>query len=57
MLIFNITFVREYVKDGVILITFVNTQHQDADIMTKNVASHLHEHHMLKFLGEPPTGS
>ena len=43
-------FVRELVKDGTIKITWVQTQNQVADILTKGTSTQVFQHHQSKIL-------
>lgn len=47
-------FVCEYHKNEEILVAFVSTLNQDADIMTKNVSSPIYKCQAQKLLGKPP---
>ena len=42
--------VREYVKDGVIMIQFVRSEDNDSDIMTKNTSEAVHNKHKNKMV-------
>ena len=42
--------VREYVKDGVIMIQFVRSEDNDSDIMTKNTSEEVHNKHKNKMV-------
>ena len=42
--------VREYVKDGVIMIQFVRSEDNDSDIMTKNTSEAVHSKHRNKMI-------
>ena len=42
--------VREYVKDGVIMIQFVRSEDNDSDIMTKNTSEAVHNKHRNKMI-------
>jgi len=43
-------FVREYIKEGKVLIEFVRSEDNDADLMTKNVTGEIYERHSDKML-------
>ena len=43
-------FVRQYIKDGTVLIEFVRSHDNDSDIFTKNTTSEIHHRHREKLI-------
>jgi hypothetical protein len=43
-------FVREYIEDGTVIIKFVRSEENDADIFTKNLGTGLYNKHSSKFM-------
>jgi hypothetical protein len=43
-------FIRQYIEEGKIIIEFVRSENNDADLMTKNVSGDIHERHRDKML-------
>ena len=43
-------FVRQYIKDGTVLIEFVRSHDNDSDIFTKNKTSEIHHQHSEKLI-------
>ena len=43
-------FVRQYIKDGIVLIEFVRSCDNDSDIFTKNTTSEIHHQHSEKLI-------
>jgi hypothetical protein len=43
---------REYIEDGVLLVRFVRTDENDADIFTKNLGTEKYEKHSTKYMVE-----
>ena len=47
-------FVKEFVKNGMVMVVFVKSEDNDADIMTKNVRQNLYMKHSSKMIEEIP---
>jgi hypothetical protein len=45
-------FVREYIEDGTVIIKFVRSEDNDADIFTKNLGTQLYHKHSSKFMDD-----
>jgi hypothetical protein len=43
-------FIRDYVEDGVVQVIFVRSEHNDADVFTKNLGSEAFHRHASKFI-------
>jgi hypothetical protein len=44
-------FIRNYVEDGIVQVNFVRSEHNDADVFTKNLGSDAFKRHVSKFIG------
>jgi hypothetical protein len=45
-------YVREYIEEGILLVTFVRTDKNDADIFTKNLGKEKYVKHSVKFMND-----
>jgi len=43
-------FIRDYVEDGVVQVIFVRSEHNDADVFTKNLGNEAFHRHASKFI-------
>jgi hypothetical protein len=50
-------FIRDYVEDGVVQVIFVRSEHNDADVFTKNLGTETFQRHVSKFIENTNQGA